>query len=62
MPDLLCRDEPSESEDEVHAMTRDNNETRNSNRWPGLNPPELKTGDRIGGSNKRQHRRENKAK
>lgn len=40
----------------------DNNKTSKWNKWPGLNPAELKTGERIGGSNKRQLRRENKAK
>jgi hypothetical protein len=34
----------------------------NKTRWPGLNPPTLKTGERIDGNNKRQLRRENKAK
>jgi hypothetical protein len=35
---------------------------RKTQQWPGLNPPELKTGERIDGSTKRQLRRENKAK
>ena len=29
--------------------------------WPGLNPPRVKSGERVSGINKRQHRRENKA-
>jgi hypothetical protein len=65
------RDDSSDSEMEEYdsdgmpclRRDHDNNETSKWNKkWPGLNPPELKTGERIGGSNKRQLRRENKAK
>jgi hypothetical protein len=122
MPDLLYRDESSESEDDMHGTKparkkvfrrqkqqrtkerqqeeddssdseieeydydgmprlRRDLETKAANseesktskqsrtlkkpsrtKWPGLNPPTLKTGEQIDGSNKRQLRRENKAK
>jgi hypothetical protein len=35
---------------------------RDKSKWSGLEPPELSTGQRIDGNNKRQLRRENKAK
>jgi hypothetical protein len=75
MPPLAVREDSSDDESRVldeqageerpevaAELGKSDNEREMESRYPGLRAPKLKSGDRINGANKRQHRRENKAK
>jgi hypothetical protein len=52
----------SSEDEEQQPRRRRRRKKKRSNGWPGLNPLTLASGERINSKNKRQLRRENKAK
>jgi hypothetical protein len=52
----------SSNEEEQQARRRRRRKKKQSKNWPGLNPPTVASGERIKSKNKRQLRRDDKAK